>query len=197
MAINLSPVILATRFVMQIQAQEVEELSSQAKTEGIEHCIALREWVSRYPPDAHEGVNLISYLAITMRVKRLIERDECKQIKNLAKTIDVTTNEILSEKEHCPEVHPPYNVLSFERLIRWLSISNEEHFDYDPSIALIFSLTLCMLRDEIINEDKKNEMFQRLFQVIVKDPTRKVSNSSLADFLKQLGFKILRKPKHL
>lgn len=184
---TVSPVISATRFIMELETTEKPAL------EGIELCKQLAVWVSdrdHLPTDCYEAMSLVFYLAVTLHAKKLISVEEGKQL--VSQVSGMLPSPQAAEKEQCPVKGLPDTVDSFERLLRWLSICDKTHPEYQRSTSRIFSLPLNMLDENLITKDTKEVMLQRAFQVLVKNPRKRISNPDFASFLKNLGFQRLK-----
>ncbi len=188
----ISPVLSATRFTMKIQ--EADDLSSAAKAEGGELLDELEKWAEKHPPDYYEAVNLIFYLATVLRVKGLMSTEEESKLSERVSPMKKIANDTISEREKgLPEA--TYGTMArFESWIRWLSFASVDHKDANYRVAIldVFSTPDKMSKEGKITDIDRAEMFQRAFQVIVKNPTFKITDQRLAQFLEQRGFKRLR-----
>lgn len=191
-----SPVAAATEFIIQLNANQ-----PCTKEEGVRWCSLLIEWI-RNPthPDYYEAATMPFFLARNLLKRDLITKEECTSIR-------ITTKSLQKEKpiEKDPSTHVEVckqwraflkdaqatrqqGIDLFERLIHWISVCDQD--EYDGSTITVFSMALELEKKKWITSQERDILLNRAFQVIVKDPKKKIKDQDLVEFLCQRGFKM-------
>lgn len=194
----LSPVTAVTEFIIRLDAK-----MPCTKDEGMRLCTQLINWIQDpNHPDYNEAATLPFFLARKLLKSDLINRDDYKAIRKKAAEVIQQTKLDPVEKLPSPhfEICKQWNAFLqdsqatrveglhfFERLIQWISTCPQE--EYDGSTITIFSMALD-LEGKGVSSQEKEVLFNRAFQVIVKDPKDRIKDRDLVDFLRSRGFKI-------
>ncbi len=188
----LSPVTAATKFIIQLK-----EKRTCSKDEGRKLCFQLVEWIQDPThPDYYEAATLPFFLAQKLLTCGLITRDDYNAIRiNAAKVIQQTRPEPVPKPTSTHhDICVQWNAFLkdsqatreqgldlFERLIQWISVSSKG--EYDGSTITIFSMAL-ELEKKGVTPEEKDILFNRAFQVILKDPEQPIENRDLVEFLR-------------
>ncbi len=191
MKVTSIPVIAATKFIIETQR------TPPSKLEGLDHCTKLIEWVSSDHADNNEAVNLVQFLGKTLLNQKVISEEEFQELSGRVMTsfqrVGVTTRSPVHEITHQEvelqrqgKLARQTSLDAFERLIQWMSVyeGSEDTTDYGCSLTTLFSIVIDCYDEGLINAKEKIVLFNRAYQVIMKDPNRTIADEDLVDFLR-------------